>query len=277
MSLAAIPDPRAHLMANWLLPLLLSMTAGACDVISFLALGQLFNAHVTGNLVILAAHYVTGGYSQLGPLMSVPVFIAVAGLVTMAFRAPGRASNRSLRTLLVVHAALVASFLGLAVMFGPFPNADAAPAVFVGMLGVAAMATQNALVRLAMPGSPSTAVLTTNITQLTVDVASLAGGRVARDELASARRRVSALSVVVVGFLGGCAGGALLELRFSLWALLLPAALATAAVPLGELWSDSRARDQGSKRIAEAGALAGIDHNNSLPGSPDHQSLRGKE
>jgi uncharacterized membrane protein YoaK (UPF0700 family) len=46
-----------------------------------------------------------------------------------------------------------------------------------GMLGVAAMAIQNALVKLALKGVPSTAVMTTNITQLNVDLATLARSR----------------------------------------------------------------------------------------------------
>ena len=46
--------------AKFLLPTVLSMIAGAVDVTGFLALGGLFTAHITGNLVILAAHYITG-------------------------------------------------------------------------------------------------------------------------------------------------------------------------------------------------------------------------
>ncbi len=38
--------------SNWLLLAVLSTTAGATDVISFRALGGLFTAHITGNLVI---------------------------------------------------------------------------------------------------------------------------------------------------------------------------------------------------------------------------------
>src|SRR6266404_9958081 len=38
-----------------ILPTVLSVIGGSADVISFLGLG-LFNAHITGNLVILAAH-----------------------------------------------------------------------------------------------------------------------------------------------------------------------------------------------------------------------------
>ena len=48
-------------VATRLLPALLSVIAGSTDVISFLGLAGLFTAHITGNLVILAAHIVTGG------------------------------------------------------------------------------------------------------------------------------------------------------------------------------------------------------------------------
>jgi hypothetical protein len=39
---------------RWLLPSVLSITAGSVDTISFLALGGLATAHITGNLLILA-------------------------------------------------------------------------------------------------------------------------------------------------------------------------------------------------------------------------------
>src|SRR2546430_10610178 len=76
-----------RLRSSWLLPAVLSTTAGAVDVIGFLALGGLFTAHITGNVVIVAAHYVTGGFSQIGPLLAVPVFMAVVGVGAPAARA----------------------------------------------------------------------------------------------------------------------------------------------------------------------------------------------
>lgn len=51
---------------DWLFVTVLSMTAGAVDVIGFLALGGLFTAHITGNIVILVVHYTTGGFSRIG-------------------------------------------------------------------------------------------------------------------------------------------------------------------------------------------------------------------
>jgi uncharacterized membrane protein YoaK (UPF0700 family) len=77
--------------ADRLLPAVLSTTAGAVDVIGFLALGGLFTAHITGNVVVVAAHYVTGGFGDIGPLLAVPVFVAVLSLVTLASVAVARA------------------------------------------------------------------------------------------------------------------------------------------------------------------------------------------
>jgi uncharacterized membrane protein YoaK (UPF0700 family) len=240
-SFFTVKRPHVIASANWLLPTVLSTTAGAVDVIGFLALGGLFTAHITGNLVILAAHYVTGSFSEVGPLLSVPVFVAVLCAVTLAFREGDTPCRSRRRALLILQLGLLAGFLGLGATFGPFADADSVPAVFVGMLGVTAMATQNALVRLALPGSPSTAVLTTNITQLTIDLTTLARRRGQPDELARSRYRASLTFPCVVGFLAGCAAGAFLEIHFHLLALVLPVALAVLAVPLGELWTDGRA------------------------------------
>jgi uncharacterized membrane protein YoaK (UPF0700 family) len=223
-----------------LLPVVLSTAAGAVDVIGFLALGGQFTAHVSGNLCILAAHCITGGFSRVGPLLSVPVFVAVLGMVMLAF---GRvkASAGSRRALLIQQAVLLAACLGLGVWFGPFTDADRPMAVLVGMLAVAAMATQNGLVMLTLKDSPPTAVMTTNITQLTVDLVTLARGRGDPDDLASARRRARMTLPCVVAFAGGCTVGAILEVSFGLWALALPVVLAVLAVGLAELRKDDRA------------------------------------
>jgi hypothetical protein len=138
-----VRDWRTLMGVDWLLPAVLSTTAGAVDVIGFLALGGLFTAHITGNLVVLAAHYVTGRFSQVGPLLSVPVFVLSLGALTLVF---GTAYDaRALRrVMLILHAALLGGFLVLGVALGPFADASSATSVLVGMLGVAAMATQNA-------------------------------------------------------------------------------------------------------------------------------------
>jgi uncharacterized membrane protein YoaK (UPF0700 family) len=228
---------RLLLQVDWLLVAVLSTTAGAVDVTGFLALGGLFTAHITGNLVVLVAHYVTGGFSQIGPLLSVPVFVAVLGIITVLFS--NRVTRGSRRALLILHAVLLAGFLGFGVGCGPFTNPDSARAVCVGMFGVAAMATQNALVKLDLRGFPSTAVLTTNTVQLTIDLAVLVRGHGDPEDLAQARRRARLTFPSVAGFVAGCAAGGFLEVHFGLWALVLPAILAATAIPLCELRRDA--------------------------------------
>lgn len=77
-----------------------------------------------------------------------------------------KVAGNTRRALLVVQAVLLAAFLAFGVRYAPFTDPDSAMAVFVGMLRVAAMATQNALVRLDPAGFPSTAVLTTNTSEV---------------------------------------------------------------------------------------------------------------
>jgi uncharacterized membrane protein YoaK (UPF0700 family) len=114
-------DPSAT--TSWLsvhlwLPAILSMTSGAVGVIGFLALGGLFSAHITGNLVIVAAHYATGRFGEVGPILAVPVFIVVLGVVVLLFDGIEN-KDTSRRALLVIQVALLASCLGFGLSFVP--------------------------------------------------------------------------------------------------------------------------------------------------------------
>ncbi len=225
----ALEQPPQHAF-DWLFVAVLSVTAGAVDVIGFLALGGLFTAHITGNIVILVTHYTTGGFSRIGPMVAVPVFIAALATVVWVFK--DRPKQRTLRALLMLQAALLTGFLALSVALGPFSNPGSVVAASVGMLGVAAMATQNALVKLDLPGFPTTAVLTTDTVLLAIDLVTLACGNVSPEETAQAQRRIRMTVPAIAGFVAGCAGGGLLEIHFRLWALIFPVVMAVIAVPL---------------------------------------------
>jgi hypothetical protein len=94
-----------------LLPTLLSIIAGSVDAIGFVGLGGLFTAHVTGNLVILAAHLVSGDEASVAPMLSVLVFMLVLGLTRLLVGGLESIGRTSLRPLLLLQLLLLAGFL----------------------------------------------------------------------------------------------------------------------------------------------------------------------
>ena len=224
------------------LPFVLSVIAGATDIIGVLGLNGLFMAHITGNLVLLAAHVVAGTRVIVSYVLSVPVFMLVllaAGVIARSIERSGRASLQPLLRLQLL--ALMVFFL-LSVTAGPWTDPDALLAIIAGMCGVAAMAVQNALAQVALKNTPTTAVMTTNITRLMLDLGVVLVGGNATD-VASAKRRALDTLPVVVGFVIGCALGAAGESAMGMWSLMLPTALAlfscvsvtTPSVDVGQL------------------------------------------
>ncbi len=219
-------------MRHKLLPAVLSLIAGSADVISFLGLGGLFTAHITGNLVILAAHIVTGEAASVALLLAVPMFMLALGVTRLLAAGLERAGRSSLAFLLLLQFVLLAASFVLCVVAGPRADPKAAIAIVAGMLGVAALAVQNALVQISLEGVPSTAVLTTNLTSFAIDLGDILLKRDSAD-VAAARRRAQHTWPVVLGFAVGAALGAWCFAHIGLWSLALPAALALLALLLG--------------------------------------------
>jgi uncharacterized membrane protein YoaK (UPF0700 family) len=209
----------------------LSVIAGSTDVIGFLGLGGLFTAHITGNLVMLAAHIAGGTEAQFSEMLSVPVFIVVVTLTTLlgvGLEAIGLSSLRSL----LLQFLLLAGFLVLCVAAGAQLDPNSENAVVAGMVGVSAMAVQNALVQTSFKGTPSTAVMTSNITHFAIDIGKvLRGGDPA--DVAKARSQAARMLTVIVGFAAGCSIGAACEVVLGLWSLAVPAGLALLALAIG--------------------------------------------
>jgi uncharacterized membrane protein YoaK (UPF0700 family) len=97
----------------------LAGVAGSVDVIGFLGLGGLFVAHITGNLVILAAHVVAGAGAPWPLMISVPVFVAALALARVLAAALERAGVAPLAPLLLLQFALLCAFASICVAAGP--------------------------------------------------------------------------------------------------------------------------------------------------------------
>jgi uncharacterized membrane protein YoaK (UPF0700 family) len=188
-------------LASRVLPFVLSLIAGSTDIIGFLGLNGLFTAHITGNLVVLAAHIVAGDPTIFSYVLSVPVFMMVLFLTRLLAGGLEQAGVSTLRPLLLLQLFFLAAFLSLCVVAGPWPDAN-------------------------------TAVMTTNVTHFMLD---LGAALVGRDHAKVPRARARAMRTlpVIVGFTIGCVCGAAFEAAAGLWSLALPTGLALLAFAMG--------------------------------------------
>ena len=215
------------------LPLLLSTVAGMVDVIGYLSLGKLFTAHVTGNIVVIAALLVRGGPPNVAQVLAVPVFTIAVGGIWLIAKELDRRDRRLIKPLLVTHFLLLVGALIFSIIFAPAANPHGWAAGITAMVAVSAMASQFALLRLAMPGAPSTSVMTGNLTTTVLsllDTLSQSNEPLIKGPTVRLRKSVGALA----GFFVGCTAGAAAVSWLGDWAWSLPAILAGAAMAL---WS----------------------------------------
>jgi len=216
-------------LANILLPVLLGGVAGSTDTIGFLAFGGLFTAHITGNFVVLAAHIVSHHEVSAAVVLSVPVFVAVIVLTRWLVARLDALGMSLLQPLLLLECLLLAGFLAMRVVNGTPVHVNAPGAIFAGMLGVAAMAVENAVGQISL-GTVSTTAMTANVARFALDVGEIFVTRNYCDR--SWWRRRLAQGGPIAGFVIGCGLGAASEAAFDRWALALPVALAASALAI---------------------------------------------
>jgi uncharacterized membrane protein YoaK (UPF0700 family) len=210
------------------LPPLLSVIAGMVDLTGFFTLGNIFTAHVTGNLVVIAAKVVRGGPLNLAQTLSVPVFILAVAAVWLLARASGRRGPGLTRLLLLVQFLLLTGILIFSVITKPSANPHGLMAGISVMIAVSAMACQFALFRLALPGGISTAVMTGNLTNTVLSLMDmLSHGRPLMTVDAGRLKRSLHL---LFGFIGGCIVAAAAVSLLGDWAWSFPVVLGGVAV-----------------------------------------------
>jgi uncharacterized membrane protein YoaK (UPF0700 family) len=207
------------------LPGVLALLAGITDVTSWVLLGGLFTAHVTGNIVLVAADVVTGSQPHLAAVLAIPAFVVATIVATVVARMLVGRDSRVRHLLLGAQALLLVAAAALSFT----GTASASPlgglALAIGLCAVCAMATQNAYLHLAFPKAPSTAVMTGNLVTATIAVFDMLA---ARGESADARANWSATWPLLAGFVGGCLLGASASSLLGDHAAVVPALVATA-------------------------------------------------
>lgn len=229
------------------LPTLLSFNGGYVDTAGYLALQGLFSAHVTGNFVTIAAALAFGTSGVVTKLSALPVFCAVVIFTRLGSHALPARDHAALPAVLTLKLILLIIAAALAIWWGPFANGDAWTAWTTGMLLVAAMAVQNAAHRIHLGGTPPSAIMTGNTTQIMIDLADCIRGLPA-DKRGATLARLQQASKAVAGFAIGAALAALLFSTLRMWCFVVAplvavlALLAAKGMPLGVSSSQPAAR-----------------------------------
>jgi uncharacterized membrane protein YoaK (UPF0700 family) len=191
----------------------LTLISGLVDAVSYLGLGHVFTANMTGNVVVLGfAAAGAAGFSVLASLTSLGAFLLgalCAGRVATVVHGRGRLLLLAMSVEVIFVAGATAVALGTATVSSGWSRYTV-----IGILAFA-MGVRNATVRrLAVPDMTTT-VLTMTLTGLAAD-SRLAGG----DNKGTARRTAS-----VAAMLAGAVAGAAMYLHTGAGLPLLVAAL----------------------------------------------------
>jgi len=212
------------------LPPLLSVIAGMVDLTGFFTLGHIFTAHITGNLVVTAAAAVHGGPFNVTQALAIPVFMLALAVAWLIAQASHRRGPSLARLLLLIQFLLLSAVLIFSVIARPSADPGGLVAGIAAMIAVCAMACQYALLRLAIPGAISTAVMTGNLTNTVLALMDLLSKHRALQPVDAGRLRRSLH--LLIGFLFGSIVAAVAVSLFSDWAWSFPVALAASAIAL---------------------------------------------
>jgi uncharacterized membrane protein YoaK (UPF0700 family) len=185
--------------------LVLTFTTGVVDAASYLGLGHVFTANMTGNVVLLGFGIAgSGGLPVVAPLVSLLAFLAGSVLgARLAGSLPRRSTHLARSLLTEASAVALAALLAIAVTITP----DRLSGDLVIALLAFGMGTRNATVkRIGFPDLTTT-VLTMTLTGLATD-SPAAGG--------SGEGSVRRVAAVLAMLVGAIAGALLLKVHLAL-------------------------------------------------------------
>ncbi|HZO06652.1 MAG TPA: YoaK family protein [Solirubrobacterales bacterium] len=199
--------------------LALTFVTGILDAVSFLALGSVFAAMQTGNVIFLGLGIGNApGAPLVAPLIALAAFVA-GGMVAALLARPNSPGAAGLRFALAVEIALLACAALLAALIDVEPE-QASAYVLIALLSLA-MGLRNTIAR--RVGDPNLATTVLNLT-LTAFVTHTPTGFASQTELGV---RIAAIAAIVTGAVAGA-----LLLKASLALAIAAAALLVLGVAL---------------------------------------------
>jgi uncharacterized membrane protein YoaK (UPF0700 family) len=209
---------------------LLGFVGGFVDAAGYLGLGGLFTSYVTGNLAVLGARLARqqmhGGGGAAG-VAFIPIFagaVAIAGIIARASR--GSRFGDAAALLFVEGGILSLTALSGHLSSDALARLDTIAITSIGSMAVVAMGLQNGMMRESFGGHAPTTVMTGNVTQLSLDLLTLARtSRRDTENRTAVLGRIRKYGAALAGFVVGAAAGAALEHFLGMVAVAVPAAV----------------------------------------------------
>lgn len=184
--------------------------------------GWSFHRRVTANLVILAAHVVTGDAAQVSDVLSVTMLMLAPGVTRVLAGGLASIGLAALLPLLLFQLFLLARFLAPGIAAGPHVDPQGSARDFRRH----AWGLGNGRAKRACPDFAPRRTAHRGDDD---EYYAFGPGRNAacdRDSVAKACRRAERTLPAIVGFVVGCSLGAASEVALGLWSLVLPTGLA---------------------------------------------------
>jgi uncharacterized membrane protein YoaK (UPF0700 family) len=176
--------------------LVLTFTTGLVDAVSYLGLGRVFTANMTGNVVLLGFGIAGGeGLPVVAPLVSLGAFLLGSGAGGLLARRLGGRHSRHVARALAIEVSLIAIAAVLATVITIRPNHVSGDSV-IALLALG-MGVRNATVRRIGVPDLTTTVLTMTLTGLAAD------SRIFGGSGAGSVRRIGAALAMLIGALAG--------------------------------------------------------------------------
>ncbi|MEO4004997.1 YoaK family protein [Flavobacterium sp. CAU 1735] len=196
--------------------LLLTMIAGYCDTVTFVAADSIFSAHVTGNFIVFAYQIIKGSDIHAWiKLLTFPVFIvAVITGGRIALKATNRYTLLFWEGILLLVSGIASYVFGYMEIFTEWAMYT------VAMTTVFGMGLQNAFGKLYSKETHGpTTMMTGNVTQAALDLGNLLKNGCKDPEVVISFKKQL---VTIIGFLIGCFLGAIAGKLFGLGTLIVP-------------------------------------------------------
>jgi len=251
--MTSIPDQALKIRIRDILLNALAVSSGAIDAVSFLDLGKVFSAFMTGNIAFLGLRVARApGPDGFSVLVAMAAFAAGVYLSTRIVRPSEAFGVWSQRVTVALCLSLIAHAVFLSVWFAS--NGQPSVGVVQVLLGSwgLAMGMQSAAVRRLHVDGVFTTAATATIIFLAGDLANWSG---------TAKERWRLTGVLASLFVGATAGG-LLSVHAHIYAPVLPfmitvVVVATAAFALGNLDAEGANEAQPSATQTSNGSIFG--------------------